>query len=157
MITVRTSDRNAPARDVSSKNSDSGVVISMSGGVRAMRCRSAAGVSAVRIAVRTVPVCCPMSRATRSIPTRGARRFRSTSAASARSGEMYSTRQPNPGSATSPSSAQRNAASVLPDPVGETTRVSDPVAIESQACTCTAVGAAKAWLNQTRVASRMRG
>ena len=45
-----------------------------------------------------------------------------------------------------------NAASVLPDPVGETTRVSLPVAIACHASDCTWVGAANARENQVRVA-----
>jgi hypothetical protein len=49
-ITVSTEARNARAREVSTRNSDSGVVIRMSGGCRSMRARSSAGVSPVRIA-----------------------------------------------------------------------------------------------------------
>ncbi len=87
-MTVSTSLRNAPAFEVSSRNSDSGVVIRMSGGVRLMRARSDAGVSAVRMAVRISGGSWPAARMACSIPTRGARRLRSTSVARARSGEM---------------------------------------------------------------------
>ena len=46
--------------------------------------------------------------------------------------------------------AHRNAASVLPEPVGAEISVCSPVAIAGQACACTAVGAAKAAANQSR-------
>ena len=52
------------------------------------------------------------------MPARGERRFRSTSTASAFSGETYTTRHPRAGDWISASIDERNAASVLPDPVG---------------------------------------
>ena len=45
---------------------------------------------------------------------------------------------------------QRNAASVLPEPVGALIRTFSPVAIAGQACTCAGVGSAKASANQSR-------
>lgn len=53
----------------------------------------------------------------------------------------------------------RKAANVLPDPVGATTRVCAPAEIESQAAAWALVGAAKAPVNQARVAdpNRSRG
>ena len=62
------------------------------------------------------------------MPTSGERRLRSTSAANALSGLTYSTRHrrfgsSGVGSAESRSIADRKAASVLPEPVGATTRV----------------------------------
>ena len=45
---------------------------------------------------------------------------------------------------------QRNAASVLPEPVGAEISVCDPVAMAGQACACTAVGSANAFANQSR-------
>ena len=48
---------------------------------------------------------------------------------------------------------QRNAESVLPEPVGATTRACRPAAIASQAPTWAGVGAAKAASNQARVGS----
>ena len=53
-ITVSTPRSDSRAGEVSSRNSDSGVVIRMSGGRRANRRRSSAGVSPVRIADRDV-------------------------------------------------------------------------------------------------------
>src|SRR5205085_9932893 len=85
-----------------------------------------------------------------------ARRFRSMPTARALSGEMYSTRQRCFGSAgtrlpASRSSAHRNAASVLPDPVGAMTRVLSPPAMEAQAPACAAVGSVNAPVNHSLV------
>ena len=79
------------------------------------------------------------------------------STASALSGETYSTRQRSFGScgggtAASLSIAHRNAASVLPDPVGATTSVSSPLPIACQAPACARVGSANAPSNHARVA-----
>src|SRR6186997_231014 len=95
------------------------------------------------------------------MPTRGERRLRSTSTARAFIGEMYRTRHRRSGSAGGAvvarrSSAQRNAESVLPEPVGATTRVWSPVLMASQAPTCAVVGSAKLPLNQSRVAGENR-
>jgi len=76
---------------------------------------------------------------------------------SALSGDTYSTlvrsgRVP-PAAIASPisrSSAHRNAASVLPDPVGAEISACSPVAIAGQACDWAAVGSAKARVNQSR-------
>ena len=46
--------------------------------------------------------------------------------------------------------AHRNAASVLPDPVGAITRVLSPSAMASQASACAVVGAAKVLVNHSR-------
>ena len=67
---------------------------------------------------------------------------------------MYSTRQRCFGSAgtgllASRSSAHRNAASVLPDPVGAMTRVLSPPAMEAHAPTCAAVGSVNAPVNHS--------
>src|SRR4029077_5404344 len=74
------------------------------------------------------------------------------------SGEMYSTRQRCFGSAgtgplASRSSAHRNAASVLPDPVGAMTRVLSPPAMDAQAPACAAVGSTNAPLNHSLVSA----
>src|SRR5687767_9395564 len=95
------------------------------------------------------------------MPVSGARRFRSTSTASALSGETYRTRQrrcssAGGGAAASRSSDQRNAASVLPEPVGATTRACSPLLIASQAPSWAAVGCSKAPVNQARVACENR-
>ena len=89
-------------------------------------------------------------------PGEGARRFRSTSTASALSGETYSTRQRSRVSGTGAnirrSIAHRNAASVLPLPVGANTRVDSPRAIAGHPRAWAAVGASKDALNQSRTA-----
>ena len=137
-ITVSMPRSASRADDVSSKNSDSGVVIRMSVGWRANWRRSSVDVSPDRMA--TVMSGCgrPNRIEACRMPASGARRLRSTSTARAFSGLTYSTRQrrigsSGIGSAASRSSAERNAASVLPDPVGATTRVWAPSAIASQA------------------------
>ena len=85
------------------------------------------------------------------IPVSGERRFRSMSTASAFSGETYSTRQrrlrsAGGGVAASRSIAHRNAASVLPDPVGAMTSVS-PSPVRRWRAT---PAPAPAWARRTR-------
>src|SRR5690349_8624847 len=115
-----------------------------SGGVRIMAWRSRCGVSPVRIATVTSP----------PIPLSGARRLRSMSYESAFSGETYTSRvrrSPSGGGvATSRSSPHRNAASVLPEPVGAESSTSSPRAIAGQACSCAAVGRSNARRNHSR-------
>ena len=146
-----------PARvpEVSMRNNDSGVVMRMSGGGELPP--SLAGVSRCGcppdLAHRY-----PEAPASCSIPTSGERRLRSTSAASAFSGEMYTTRHRCWGSAASGpvarwSIAERNAASVLPDPVGATTSVWAEPRIDSHAWACAVVGAANARVNHCAVGS----
>jgi hypothetical protein len=87
-ITVSTWARASRALEVSSRNSDSGVVMRMSGGWDWKRRRTSAGVSPVRMPTvmsgrgRSWPAAAARS------PARGARRLRSMSAARALSGEM---------------------------------------------------------------------
>ena len=131
-MTVSTPRSVSRALEVSSRNSDSGVVISTSGGLLASLRRSSAAVSPVRTATLMSGSATPRLRAACRIPVSGARRFRSMSVASALRGEMYSTRHRRLGSvgggvAASRSSAHRNAASVLPEPVGAMTSVSSPL------------------------------
>ena len=52
--------------------------------------------------------------------------------------------------------AQRNAASVLPEPVGATTRVLSPLAMAAHASVWAAVGAANVPVNHSRVSSLKR-
>ena len=142
------------ARLVSSRNSDSGVVIRMSAPSLAKARRSPDGVSPDRTATETSGTCTPLRAASEPMPTSGDRRFRSTSTASAFSGERYRTvhfRDPAAaaGAVTRASMAERNAASVLPDPVGATTSVFSPRPIASQAPACAGVGSAKLALNQS--------
>ncbi len=155
-ITVRTPASPARAAEVRTRKSDSGVVMSTSGGRVANARRSAGGVSPVRTPTLTSGSPTPAVPPTCRIPTRGPRRFRSTSAASALSGETYSTRHRRRGSSGGPSdsnrsSDHRNAARVLPDPVGATTRAWSPPPIAAHAPVCAGVGAAKAAANHSRV------
>jgi hypothetical protein len=87
-ITVPTCRSASRALDVSSRYSDSGVVIRMSAGSRWKRARSAAGVSPVRTATVGRWNRSPRAVARLAMPAIGDRRLRSTSTASAFSGEM---------------------------------------------------------------------
>ncbi len=163
MMTVSTPRSASRAAEVSSRKSDSGVVMRMSVGCLAKARRSCAGVSPERTPTRTLGAGSPRRRAAPAIPTSGERRLRSTSTASAFSGETYSTRHVSGGGSASSvarelsrSRAQRKADSVLPEPVGATTRVCSPEAIASHACSCALVGPAKAPVNQARVAGEKR-
>src|SRR5690606_12253321 len=170
-ITVSTSARVSRACEVSMRNSDSGVVMRMSGGWEARRRRSAAGVSPVRTPTLISERGRPSRSAARAVPTRGEVRFRSTSTPSALSGERYSTfvaprRRPEArarggavrsvrsgdGCAVRRSIAVRKAARVFPEPVGATTRVWSPRSIASHAAACAAVGASNASSNHAAVA-----
>ena len=86
-MTVSTVASRARAFDVRSKNNDSGVVIRMSAASRRKRARSLAGVSPVRMAMAGMVTETPCDCAIFTTPARGARRLRSTSTASAFSGE----------------------------------------------------------------------
>jgi hypothetical protein len=86
MMTVSTPRKDSRAAEVRMRNSDSGVVIRMSGGVRAKLRRSSAGVSPVRIPTVMSGGGRPSRPAACRIPVSGARRLRSTSTASALSG-----------------------------------------------------------------------
>ncbi|RAO21623.1 hypothetical protein ONO23_06611 [Micromonospora noduli] len=85
-ITVWTPRSESRAADVSSRNSDSGVVMRMSGGVRAKARRSSAGVSPVRMPTVMSGGATPSRVAACRMPASGARRLRSTSTARALSG-----------------------------------------------------------------------
>ena len=138
------------------RNSDSGVVIRMSVGVRAKRRRSAAGVSPERTATlmsggwqpepgRRRGRCRPAgsagcARRRRPGPSAARRRGRGTAAAAPPAGASVASR----------SSAQRNADSVLPEPVGATTRAWSPELIASQAPAWAVVGAANEPRNHSR-------
>ena len=86
-ITVSTPRSASRACEVSIRNSDSGVVIRMSGGVVASLRRSDAGVSPERTPTVMSGSCSPRRAAVCRMPVSGARRLRSTSTASALSGE----------------------------------------------------------------------
>ena len=91
------------------------------------------------------------------MPASGARRFFSTSKARARSGEMYSTRvrwvrSSVGGVVTSRSMDERNAASVLPLPVGAQISVWSPAVMGGQPWIWAAVGSGNAAPNHARTA-----
>ena len=91
-ITVRVARSMARLRSaVTSRNSDSGVVIRMSGGFLSIAARSAAAVSPVRTATRIRGAASPRSPATAAISRSGASRFCWMSVASAFSGDTYTT------------------------------------------------------------------
>ena len=87
MITVSTPRRDSRACEVSIRYNDSGVVIRMSGGLVWMRRRSAGVVSPERRPTRISGTSTCSRSAVWRIPTRGARRLRSTSTARAFRGE----------------------------------------------------------------------
>jgi hypothetical protein len=82
-MTVSTPRSDSRACEVSSRNSDSGVVMRMSGGVRRNRRRSSAGVSPDRTPTERSGSGRLSRVAACRMPARGARRLRSTSTASA--------------------------------------------------------------------------
>jgi hypothetical protein len=86
-MTVSTPRSVSRAFDVSIRYRDSGVVMRMSGGSRSSFCRSDDGVSPERTPTRMSGAVPPRRFAVCVMPTRGLRRFRSTSTPSALSGE----------------------------------------------------------------------
>ena len=140
--TVRSSAR--PPRLPSSTNSDSGVVESISGGLRRWRARSACGVSPQRNAIEGAR---PQAGATAS--SSGAR-LCVISRARAFSGAICSARTPlpRPGRLASPSTIGRHAASDLPCPVEAITSALRPERSTGQAARCTGVGSPTALANQ---------
>ncbi len=76
-VTVRSTSR--AFGEVSSRNSDSGVVIRMSGGRRSIACRSDWVVSPVRTPTEISGSARPSRSAAARMPASGPRRFRSTS------------------------------------------------------------------------------
>ena len=86
-MTVSTPRRVSRACEVSSRKSDSGVVMRMSGGCATIFRRSSAAVSPVRTATAISGSGSPSRRAACPIPVSGDRRFRSMSTASAFSGD----------------------------------------------------------------------
>ncbi len=86
-MTVSTPRSVSLACEVSSRNSDSGVVMRMSGGLLTSFLRSSAAVSPVRTATLMSGSASPSRWAACPMPVSGARRLRSMSTASALSGE----------------------------------------------------------------------
>ena len=129
------------AREVSIRYSDSGVVIRMSGGSRSIAWRSRCGVSPVRTATLQLGA----DPAQRRRAGCGRCRRRAPSAARRRRARCALLAAPSGArSAASWSIAHRNAASVLPEPVGAEIRTCSPEAIAGHACSCAAVGASNA-------------
>ena len=136
-------------------NSDSGVVMRMCGGCFAISVRSRCGVSPVRTATRISGSGVPCASASPAMPSCGTDRLRCTSFESAFSGETYTTsvRSGSPPSSparTSRSMHVRNAASVLPDPVGAAISVCRPFAMASQPSACAPVGPVNCPKNHSR-------
>src|SRR3954468_6198268 len=112
------------------------------------------------MAIAGVKKASPAASASCAMPASGARRLRSTSTASAFSGETYRTRQRalfgGAGVNIRRLRHHRKAVSVLPLPVGARMRVDSPSAIAGQPSACGRVGASKAELNHMRVAGEKR-
>ena len=128
-----------PACEVSSRKSDSGVVMRMSGGVLISFRRSSAAVSPVRIA--TLSPARPPEPG-RGVPYAGQRCAQVALDVDGQRLERGDVEHPaaplgpsvrGGGAAASLSIAHRNAARVLPEPVGATTRVSSPSPIACHA------------------------
>ncbi len=133
--------------------SDSGVVMRMSGGVRSIWRRTSAGVSPVRSPTVGSRNGSPRRSAAARMPAMGARRFLSTSTASARSGDTYTSRVPaacGGGPLTRRSMPHRKAASVLPEPVGARMSVWSPPAMAGHPWVWAGVGSGKLDSNQAR-------
>ena len=94
------------------------------------------------------------------MPTSGARRLRSTSIASALSGDTYKTRHRSRGGGTGLNIRRfrhdRNAASVLPDPVGARMSVDSPRTIAGHPARCASVAPAKTDWNHRRTGGSNR-
>ncbi len=156
-ITVSTPRSASRAEDVSSRNSDSGVVMRTSGGRPARRRRSSAGVSPVRIPTVTSGTGSPIRAAACRMP--GERPAQVALHVDRQRLERGDVQHPAPepgvvggGRLAIRSRDHRNAASVLPEPVGATTRASRPRWTADQAPVWAAVGAANAPSNHARVA-----
>ncbi|SKT69504.1 Uncharacterised protein [Mycobacteroides abscessus subsp. abscessus] len=138
----------------------------MSGGEEINVRRRCAGVSPERTPIVMAGSGRPIRAAVRAMPASGARRFRSTSTASALSGDTYRTLDPRSRrdsaaasasfSCTRVSMAHRNAARVLPDPVGAMTRVLSPLAMDCHAPDCARVGVGNDSVNHSRVGAENR-
>ncbi len=159
-MTVCTSASVSRAAEVSIRNSDSGVVIRMSGGLVISSRRCAGGVSPERTPTLIVGRghAVPLGDA-------GDAGQRGAQVAFDVDGQRLERRHvEHPGARrggpwlgrASRSMAHRNAASVLPEPVGAMTRVLSPSAMADQACACAAVGSAKVPVNHSRVSALNR-
>ena len=117
----------------------------MSGGSRSIAWRSRCGVSPVRTAtVRSAPMAA-QRHAQVAVDVVGQRLERRDV------DQADVSFAPSRGWRASRSIAHRNAASVLPDPVGRQIRTCSPEAIAGQAWACAGVGAVNAPANHSRV------
>ena len=174
MITCSMRARVSRARLVSIRNSDSGVVIRMSGGWRTRRRRSSADVSPVRTRrwarTRGTPSRSPAQPDSPQRSPKVLLHVHRQTPAAARCTAPECPRpgrprvppgHPTPATAPDPagapdmsrSMAHRNAASVLPVPVGAHTSAWSPAAMAGQPSDWGAVGAANVDVNQARVGS----
>ena len=124
------------------------------GGVLRIATRSDCGVSPVRTCVRMAAVSLPCAASSAAMPLSGCSRLRWMSFDSAFSGETYTTcvasvSSPATACRTSRSMLARNAARVLPEPVGAAISTSRPAAIAGHAAACASVGPSK-WLANQR-------
>ena len=132
------------------------MVTRICGGLRSCVCRSPRGVSPVRTAVRNGAKRCPADNARSVSSVNGNCRFRSISLLSAFRGDTYSTctcssQRPANQLCHSRSMQTRNAASVLPEPVGAAIRVWRPAAIEGQPRRCGTVGSPNRSVNHSAI------
>src|ERR1700679_4087385 len=127
----------------------------MSPGCLRNRALSFGDVSPVRTLISGIRTVTPSCFAIFEIPTKGDRRLRSTSAASAFSGERYTTLHPRSAVGgvfiISLSRHHRNAVSVLPVAVGAKINVDSPQAIARQHSIWGALGASNTALNHFAV------
>ena len=126
----------------------------MCGGRFSMARRSCISVSPVRTAVRISGISNPRSPAICRISLSGTSRFFWMSLPSAFSGDTYrtsvrSSRSPASALRTRRSMQARNAASVLPEPVGAEISVVRPARICGQPCSCGSVGVPNFWTNHS--------
>ena len=161
-ITVSTPRSDSRAWLVSIRNSDSGVVIRMSGGwVTSLR-RSAAGVSPERTpTVTSGTVAAEPVGGVADAGQRGAQVALDVDGERLERGDVEDPASRLVLSAgrslvSSRSRLHRNALSVLPEPVGATTSACCPAPIASHAPTWAGVGSANAAANQVRVGSLNR-
>ena len=124
----------------------------MCGGRRVIAARSRGGVSPVRTSTRTSGQRRVAARGSRRAAPAGSsgRRWRAPAAARRR-GPASRRRAPGPGGAAT-SIAERNAASVLPEPVGAAISVLRPSRMSGQPSRCGGVGSPSRSANQVRTA-----
>jgi len=133
----------------------SGVVMRISGGRRMIRRRSPGSVSPVRTATRISGKGTSRAANSSRSSASGRSKFCRMSLPSALRGDTYNTRAAAAGTAPAANrfTAQRNAARVLPLPVGAVRSTCRPAAMAGQASACAAVG----WPMRARNHSATKG